>query len=494
MKMKQISIRKYSLVYLLLTLCIVTALGAISFISFKEVTSEQAYKQQIQELKVKAQGISHSVGFYREIVRQLSVQNKVKNLVLFESFQKAQDWAIITQKLLPESIGLALFDEEGNVLGHPAELSLGPTCIADLKAHLSNKQVDEPTVHDEKAGKEHFDITENIIQDGEVIGVIFASFSLRTMQKELDRMVSEGQHISIISNTGQLIAQSGKLAKKSYMLKEKLPISGTDWYMEVIVEEYDFGGALVSHAIASIILLICVCTVFYFFLGRLVRVFSEDFDVIRKLLKSVRDNKKVRVNVHSKLLETEGIVQDIRDIIEDINSYHQLLIDHSVTDDLTGLFNRRAFYQEMIRFMDLSNRDVDIVVVTLDLDHLKYVNDAMGHETGDQILVQFAHALRARSRDTDYCARVGGDEFWVVLVKCTADQVGQWYTELVEDFQNRQRDVLGFSTDDQQCGVSAGYTVIEKDDQETKNVLKRADEALYRAKSNGRGNMQGFRK
>lgn len=473
-------------------MCIVGALGAVSFISFKEFTLEEANRHQIQDLNMKAQGISHTVGFYHEVVRQLSVQGSVKNIVMFSGYQAAHDWAVITQKLLPESIGLALFDEEGNVLGNPAELSLGSMCLADMKALLSGKQVADPAVHTETAGMEHFDVTENIMEDGEVVGVIFASFSLRTMQHDLDRMVSEGEQLSIISNTGQLIAQSGMIGNNSYEIKERFPISGTDWYLQAIVDEQNLQGVLITHAIIGIVLLVSISTVFYYFSGRLVRIFSDDFDAVLKLLKLVRDNKKAGTEIRSRLLETKDVVQEIRNIAEDISGYQQLLIDYSVTDDLTGLFNRRAFYQEMIRFMDLSGRDVDMVVVTLDLDHMKQINDSLGHETGDNLLVQFAHVLRARTRETDYCARVGGDEFWVVLVKCTEDQVASWYQDLVKDFQARQRDVLGLSSVDMHCGVSAGYTVIKKDEQETKNVLKRADEALYRAKSAGRGNIQGF--
>ncbi|MDH5711833.1 MAG: diguanylate cyclase [Gammaproteobacteria bacterium] len=446
----------------------------------------------MQDLSIKAQGISHTVGFYQEIVRQLSVQDEVKNIVMFSGVQAAQEWAAVTQKLLPESIGLALFDGDGNVLGQPAELSLGSMCLADMEALLSGQQVTHPAVHAETAGKQHFDVTENIMEDGEVVGIIFASFSLRTMQHELDRMVSEGEQLSIMSNTGMLVAQSGVLGNNSYEIKERFPISGSDWYLQAIVDEQDLQDVLITHAIIGIVLLVTISAVFYYFSCRLVQIFSDDFDAVLKLLKLVRDNRNAGVKIRSRLLETKGVVQEIRNIAEDISGYQQHLIDYSVTDDLTGLFNRRAFYQEMIRFMDLAGRDEDIVVVTLDLDHLKQINDSLGHETGDQLLIQFANTLRARCRETDYCARVGGDEFWVVLVKCTEDQMESWYRDLAKDFQARQRDALGLSSGDQLCGVSAGYTSIKKDEMETKNVLKRADEALYRVKSAGRGNIQGF--
>jgi len=491
--MKQISIQQLAFRYFFLALCMVIVLALTSFLTFKKFVSEGSYELQLRELAIKAHGISHSVGVYREIVKQLATQHIVKDLILFSEASEAQVWALEMQRLLPGSIGLALFDDEGNVLGNPTMLNLGSMCVADMNKHIQGKHIEKPAIHTDVSGKEHYDIAENIVQGGEIIGVLFVSFALNTVQHRLDQIITQGQKLSIVSNSGQLIASSGTLVEESYILKEEIPIPETDWHMEVAMEKQNLKDILISVALINIALLVWVGAVFYFFAERMKDIFSKDINVIRKLLSVVRSNEAESEELHSRLLETENVFREIQSIADDIGMYQKKLVRYSVTDELTGLSNRRAFYEEMKRYMDLSNRGIDIAVVTLDLDYFKQINDFMGHAVGDELLIQFALLLKAHTRNTDLCARVGGDEFWVVLVKCEEDQIKQWYEALIKDFLTKQNSILDMSSGVRLCGVSAGYTLMKKDDKEIKDVLRRADEALYEAKSVGRGNIQAYK-
>ncbi|USG60156.1 GGDEF domain-containing protein [Sneathiella marina] len=94
----------------------------------------------------------------------------------------------------------------------------------------------------------------------------------------------------------------------------------------------------------------------------------------------------------------------------------------SSTDELTGLPNRRGLQEFMARMLSISRRhDEQGVLAFLDLDDFKIINDHYGHETGDRLLNVFAKALKSSLRDSDFVARIGGDEFVFVLVRSSEE-------------------------------------------------------------------------
>ena len=96
-----------------------------------------------------------------------------------------------------------------------------------------------------------------------------------------------------------------------------------------------------------------------------------------------------------------------------------MLAELAYVDSLTKLGNRRAFDLHLEREWALTLRDgIDSFVVVADLDGFKALNDSRGHAAGDLVLRQFAGALRMAARSTDILARIGGDEFGVLLIRC----------------------------------------------------------------------------
>ena len=149
------------------------------------------------------------------------------------------------------------------------------------------------------------------------------------------------------------------------------------------------------------------------------------------------------------------------------------------TDVLTGLLNRRALFDE---FAGRALGRGDIVVV-LDLDRFKSINDRHGHAIGDEILRRFGVALKTSIREDDYAARTGGEEFVIVLRNASL----QIATEVAE----RARALLARSTLETPDGslsatASAGIAVSDPKGELFEAVLHRADKSLYRAKDGGR--------
>ena len=166
-----------------------------------------------------------------------------------------------------------------------------------------------------------------------------------------------------------------------------------------------------------------------------------------------------------------------------VEKNHQLEI-LSVTDTLTGLFNRRKLDQEMEEELTLSRRyAVDIAVVMIDIDHFKRVNDTFGHGAGDIVLAGVADILRACTRDSDALGRLGGEEF-VVLCRHTTRDAGMTAAE------NLRATIASHAF---ACGhpITASFGVSAYRDGDTvASLLGRADAALYRAKNNGRNRVE----
>jgi diguanylate cyclase (GGDEF)-like protein len=165
-------------------------------------------------------------------------------------------------------------------------------------------------------------------------------------------------------------------------------------------------------------------------------------------------------------------------------------IEHlSQRDGLTGLFNHRVF-QERLR-QELARRDrapEPLTLVLLDIDHFKQFNDNFGHQAGDAVLKELSQllTLQCRCDATDICCRYGGEEFAVIMPGLTALHAQTTTERLRSAIENHMFGIKSRSSDIK-VTVSLGVACISGEDMITPEALvKKADEALYRSKKNGR--------
>ncbi|MGB3392374.1 MAG: diguanylate cyclase [Stenotrophomonas sp.] len=153
-------------------------------------------------------------------------------------------------------------------------------------------------------------------------------------------------------------------------------------------------------------------------------------------------------------------------------------------DPLTGLPNRRAFDEGLARDFARSQRSGQpLCLVALDIDHFKRVNDTWSHSIGDQVLREVAQLLAASSRDSDLPARLGGEEFALLLNDTTLEEAELVCMRLRGLFHS-QRSWAGI--DDLRVTFSAGLVLLGPGDRTPTLLSQRADKALYQAKSEGR--------
>ncbi|MBK5536712.1 GGDEF domain-containing protein [Pseudomonas sp. TH05] len=157
------------------------------------------------------------------------------------------------------------------------------------------------------------------------------------------------------------------------------------------------------------------------------------------------------------------------------------LEDLVATDELTGLFNRRHFLRLASRELHAMGADQVHGLALIDLDHFKRINDMHGHAAGDQVLQAFAAVASACLREGDVLARYGGEEFVLLLPECDAERLTSCCERLRIAFMDAQ--LVGLKVRD--LSLSAGMTLLVLDD-DLDDALQRADQALYRAKRDGR--------
>ncbi len=157
----------------------------------------------------------------------------------------------------------------------------------------------------------------------------------------------------------------------------------------------------------------------------------------------------------------------------------------SITDPLTGVFNRREFVRRLEEQLRRAKRYGEtMAVVFLDLDNFKSLNDRFGHDAGDLALQRVAEALRASLRDSDTVARIGGEEFAALLHRADAE-LAERASERLRGAVQAARLALG-PGGSYRVTVSGGIAVYPDDGLDSKTLLRRADAALYAAKAAGR--------
>lgn len=225
-------------------------------------------------------------------------------------------------------------------------------------------------------------------------------------------------------------------------------------------------------------------------------LFTEKIEEIQKnKLSRTLDNKAVYRLVSPK--HNQELYLQIQSVVEPPN-YFGIITDRTVIvrertqleyerdyDLLTGVLNRRGFYQKIDAILDNISDTECGVIMMLDMDHMKYTNDTFGHAGGDAALRTAAKLLLDFAKDMGVVARLSGDEFTVFLRGENQDVL----REKIEALQQRcmETDIAMLNQITVPLRFSGGYVFVDIQNKNRQLLLKKADKALYRAKNSGRG-------
>ena len=156
----------------------------------------------------------------------------------------------------------------------------------------------------------------------------------------------------------------------------------------------------------------------------------------------------------------------------------------AITDDLTGLYNRRGLYEIGRLEIERTRRyNIPLAAIVMDIDHFKRVNDEHSHAIGDQVLRSFANCVQESTRELDIVGRIGGDEFVILLPGSDLRSAHKTAARLQELIANN---ITSTNAGDIKITVSQGVSILDTNMQDLNDLVQSADRALYRAKETGR--------
>ena len=185
----------------------------------------------------------------------------------------------------------------------------------------------------------------------------------------------------------------------------------------------------------------------------------------------------------SVIKDANGKKRGLRSIVRDVDQrkkYEENLIYLAYHDALTGLKNRKAFYEQLQNALYHAKRyGTEIGLIYIDIDKFKKVNDTLGHEMGDVLLREIKERLQRCLRKTDFISRIGGDEFVIIVDNPTKIHPAVVAQKIVKDL-SQPYDLNGHFVD--YVTASVGISTFPTDAEDMNSLIKKADKAMYKAK------------
>ncbi|MDD3171615.1 MAG: PAS domain S-box protein, partial [Bacilli bacterium] len=209
----------------------------------------------------------------------------------------------------------------------------------------------------------------------------------------------------------------------------------------------------------------------------LVKNNKKIYDLNDSILISHKDMKKLPIDGHiAPIIDKNNYILGTVLIFRDVTlmKQRQEEIEYAnYHDPLTGLYNFR-FYEKEIKELK-TNKNMPITIVMGDINGLKLINDAFGHNVGDELLIRTAHVLHKVCRKKDIIVRIGGDEF-IILMPKTTEKEAECLVQKIKEAMKKEK--IGAFT----LSISLGYETIYNQDENHQEALTRAENHMYRHK------------
>jgi diguanylate cyclase (GGDEF)-like protein len=260
-------------------------------------------------------------------------------------------------------------------------------------------------------------------------------------------------------------------------------------FVELGLDFSPYEKKFISNLIIGSIIILVIFLIILIISKQTIKRAVKPLEALNKPLKSLAEGN-TDIYVHpSKHREINAISHALNTTITALRERDATLLRLANHDSLTGLYNRNFFSEKLDQ---LAATNSTSALLFIDLDHFKYINDTLGHEAGDRMLVQAARWFRHRLRECDTLCRFGGDEFTILIESTTQERVIQLANKLVTTMS----DQLIFIDNNQnfQVSCSIGITMIDSDLYTPDEFLSQADLACHEAKRTGRNRFYFYEK
>ncbi|MBN1411411.1 MAG: diguanylate cyclase [Spirochaetales bacterium] len=328
--------------------------------------------------------------------------------------------------------------------------------------------------------------------DGEII--------IHHNQNYINKHISEitESPVSFEEENGKFEYMLGDVPKIAYYSH----IHDMDWVVITVVEKKEITDPIIWNLLLTLsitVLIILLVSIFRSIL--LGRRFSSPLIELRKRVTAVINGED---NIESKYVypnnEIGAIAQEIEHLTENelydrsvklqianilLEKKNVKLAKISITDTLTGLYNRHKIEHELeIEHKRATRHNRPFSIIIMDIDHFKEINDTFGHQAGDAVLRKISSLLDENLRKTDLCGRWGGEEFLILCPETNLNGSKELAEKIRQIINNYKFDV------EKTLSISAGCSELSKGEN-TNDLIRRADQNLYKAKKTGRNKTVG---
>ncbi|MCB1800438.1 MAG: GGDEF domain-containing protein [Gammaproteobacteria bacterium] len=481
----QLSISKLTtiLVILLIAVTVITTAAGIFVVRSDYQLLEDRHTTEARDaVNNAALAIHNQVEFYQGIVQLISSKPEVANLLDFGDTTEMTDWSSELRQLLPGTLGTALASPTGEVHGDVMRQRVGPACVVDIKNLSKGTAIEYPPLHTDVAGMEHFNIITQVTSpDGEKTGAVFVSFHLDVLKEVLLNLSADGDHFELFDGRGHLHLSTSAVNPVTSIPAYKVRVPETSWQLVLYRAQPKSSNVIARLVSVDAAILVLVSLAVVYMIRRTMSAFSSDLSRVHSALQSVLDGSYRPGSQPTSIKETGALLPQIEQLALRLQETNHELRQQSLSDPLTNVFNRRYFDLMLAHLHEQSRRQPASVLVIIDLNDFKLVNDRKGHQFGDLVLQHTAKFLCDRVRTTDLVARLGGDEFAVILNSMAPEMLDHWLSVTARGYDAYVRQPPELR--DAECQISIGVSLIDAAVYESpQDALHAADQAMYGAK------------
>jgi diguanylate cyclase (GGDEF)-like protein len=427
----------------------------------------------------KARVLESQLVFFQQIVNHVASQPTTQDILENNDKVGAQTWAMQMRRFLPQAMGVALLTKSGQIMGAPADTQLGPQSLTDLAKLSQGEAISMPPVHRLTEETSHFDLVATVLDETDTpLGMVFVSFGLKTLQPLLKNNTNGNQKLVLRDGRGNIITQHSRLddAEKTQQLKTQL--NKSDWEISLTENIKHSLPSFLSLAIFNISALLLTVGIISFLVRYALRTLGTDFAQIKTLLNELATGKPMAEEFATpQLRETAEILPAITHIQRGLEKKQQLLQSGQLSDEVTGLPNRRQFNIEFARAYDFARRGTSVCVVRLHLQGLDKLNSTQA----EQAVKLLGKTLKEHTRKVDHVARLDNDQFALLMFGMSAEGTSPSLERMHKTFLGAQAQHPAIP-DTLMCSLHFGYTLIHAHrDNSAAEVLKRTEAALSEA-------------
>ena len=373
--------------------------------------------------------------------------------------------------------------------------ALGNRCAAVLR-RVAGAEIPFTIDHHGSGNATHFDFVHAVraATDGALAGFIVVRVLPTRVQALLDPLAGDTRQLfvqtadttgekNVIASTGTAAAVSGAAVL--------LALEQTPWEIGLKSQPAGTGVWTASHAPALALLVVigigALATLLFVFY-RLNQAARHDIMSLVRMFQDIREGA-VRVDYPMELAEFNQVFSYLQESGKKLVQQQQKFKDMGLIDHLSQVHNRRAFEERLAELFKQSTVRASSAVLMIDMDHFKAVNDQLGHDAGDALIINIAQALKKLVRHSDFLARLGGDEFCVIFSYTPLRQAELLAQRLRQELP---RTVPLTKDHVHTLRWTGGISAMSPKDTKFDQVLWRADQALLRAKEAGRNQTQVY--